>query len=153
MILYVVGFMFDERGNEVLLIEKAKPKWQAGKLNGVGGKIEKTDESPEHAMAREFKEETGIDHDHIYWDLRVIYQGPDYEIYFFYTEGCPTLARQQPNEIEKPVVVPNWRELPENAIYNLRWIVPMMRDGNLQFPIRVNDYVAEAAHSGTESKK
>lgn len=35
---YVVGFQFARRGNLVTLIRKNHPEWQAGKLNGVGGK-------------------------------------------------------------------------------------------------------------------
>jgi hypothetical protein len=33
---YVLGFMFDQHDN-VLLVEKSKPAWQAGKYNGIGG--------------------------------------------------------------------------------------------------------------------
>ena len=50
---YVVGFMFSE---EIL---KNKPDWQAGRLNGVGGKVE-PNEYPDQAMVREFEEETGV---------------------------------------------------------------------------------------------
>ena len=55
---YVVGFAFSE--DKVLLIRKNSPAWQAGKLNGVGGKIEDHDKEPVDAMVREFEEETGI---------------------------------------------------------------------------------------------
>lgn len=59
---YVLGFGFTEptrsAGTGVILIKKKRPDWQAGLLNGVGGKIEK-DESPYQAMRREFREETG----------------------------------------------------------------------------------------------
>lgn len=53
----VVGFVF--RGKEVVLILKNRPDWQAGRLNGVGGRVE-AGESPKEAMVREFKEETGL---------------------------------------------------------------------------------------------
>ncbi len=56
---YVVGFLFNEHADEVVLIEKKRPAWQAGKLNGVGGKI-RDDESPTEAMRREFREEAGV---------------------------------------------------------------------------------------------
>lgn len=56
---YCLGFAFTVDGS-VALIRKAKPEWQAGKLNGVGGKIEEFDPSPVHAMTREFMEETGV---------------------------------------------------------------------------------------------
>lgn len=55
---FVLGFCFDFGYHNVLLIEKNRPPWQAGKLNGIGGKIEEG-ESPAAAMAREFREETG----------------------------------------------------------------------------------------------
>jgi 8-oxo-dGTP pyrophosphatase MutT (NUDIX family) len=65
---YVLGFVFDARlehgGREqapptsVLLIRKARPEWQAGRFNGIGGKLEVA-ETPEEAMAREAREESG----------------------------------------------------------------------------------------------
>lgn len=65
---YVLGFAFGCDGNAVLLIMKNRPKWQAGKVNGVGGKIEEDDWCAEAAMVREFKEETGIDTDVSQWE-------------------------------------------------------------------------------------
>jgi len=56
---YVLGFAFN--GNNVLLIRKTRPAWQAGRLNGVGGKVEPEDWCLAEAMRREFKEETGVD--------------------------------------------------------------------------------------------
>ena len=41
-------------GGIVVLTHKNRPAWQAGKLNGVGGKIELL-ESPVAAMVREFE--------------------------------------------------------------------------------------------------
>lgn len=58
---YVLGFAFDRAKEILVLIEKQKPEWQKGLLNGVGGKVEPEDESILHAMVREFKEETGVD--------------------------------------------------------------------------------------------
>ena len=54
---YVVGFLFAE--DVVLLVRKLRPSWQAGLLNGIGGHVE-SGESFDDAMAREFKEETGL---------------------------------------------------------------------------------------------
>lgn len=56
---YVVGFYFDQSLTRVALITKARPLWQAGKLNGIGGKVEKG-EPVLTAMRREFNEETGL---------------------------------------------------------------------------------------------
>lgn len=68
---YVLGFAFSADKKEIILIEKQKPDWQKGKLNGVGGKVEKedllwntgevvTEYVAKIAMCREFKEETGV---------------------------------------------------------------------------------------------
>lgn len=59
-IKYVLGFLFNRNRNCVVLIKKTKPAWQAGLLNGVGGKIE-PGEDARQAMIREFREETGVD--------------------------------------------------------------------------------------------
>jgi len=56
---YVLGFAFDPTLYKVLLIEKTRPEWQAGRMNGVGGHIEEGELSYE-AMRREFIEETNI---------------------------------------------------------------------------------------------
>lgn len=42
------------------MIRKNRPEWQAGRLNGVGGKVETTDADGHAAMVREFTEETGV---------------------------------------------------------------------------------------------
>ena len=57
--LYVLGFAFTTDGR-VALIQKKRPAWQAGRLNGIGGKVEGTEHSAA-AMVREFREETGVD--------------------------------------------------------------------------------------------
>lgn len=55
---YCLGFLFDPKLEQVVLIVKDHPEWQAGLLNGVGGKIA-DGESPLDAMVREFEEEAG----------------------------------------------------------------------------------------------
>lgn len=59
MKVYVVGFLFTPDRHHVALIQKLKPAWQKGKLNGIGGKVE-DGETPAEAMVREFTEEAGI---------------------------------------------------------------------------------------------
>ncbi len=36
---YVVGFCFNGDMSKVVLIQKNRPAWQVGKLNGVGGMV------------------------------------------------------------------------------------------------------------------
>ena len=56
---YVLGFLFSEDLKHVLLIKKTHPPLQAGKLNGIGGKLT-NGESHCSAMYRECHEETNI---------------------------------------------------------------------------------------------
>lgn len=56
---YCLGFAFDRNFN-VVVIEKKRPQWMKGKLNGIGGKIDIFKEDCREAMAREFREETGM---------------------------------------------------------------------------------------------
>src|SRR5687767_2261708 len=63
----------------VLLVRKARPEWQAGLLNGIGGKIQHLPIRPQdtelrwesslEAMRREFTEETGLSVD-LEWTVR-----------------------------------------------------------------------------------
>ena len=55
---YVVCVAFDGPQDFVALIRKSRPEWQAGRLNGPGGKV-KAGETPQEAAAREFHEEVG----------------------------------------------------------------------------------------------
>lgn len=78
----VLGFLFNKTATVVVLIEKQKPEWQKGFLNGVGGKIEEG-ETPMQAMIREFKEETGVETTEVVWKPFAKLQGDDWEVYCF----------------------------------------------------------------------
>lgn len=82
---YVVGFAIDEETNRILLIEKTKPAWQKGLLNGIGGKIE-NGELPMEAMVREFREETGIESSEDDWSNNgTIMISNDWIVHVFYS--------------------------------------------------------------------
>lgn len=57
---YCLGFLTDATGTQVLLMEKRRPSWQAGRLNGIGGKVEEGEDAL-GAMRRECQEETGLE--------------------------------------------------------------------------------------------
>lgn len=78
---YVAGFMFDQERRFVALVVKNKPKWQEGRMNGIGGKVE-PDESPLHAMVREFREEAGLTHNA--WKHFCVISGVDWRVFFFF---------------------------------------------------------------------
>lgn len=121
---YVVGFLFSEDGKRVALIEKQKPDWQLGKLNGIGGKIESYDQSPFDAMAREFLEEAGLAL--MSWRPYCQLQFRGGVIHFFKTTGDVDACKT--NEDEKVIVVnvADIHALP--TIPNLRWLIPMALD-------------------------
>lgn len=79
---YVLGFAFNDSGDEVLLIRKNRPSWQKGKLNGIGGKIEQ-DETPRMALVREFEEETGVTTAEDDWRPFGKMRGTDFTVHLF----------------------------------------------------------------------
>lgn len=118
---YVCGFMFDTN-SRVLLIEKVRPDWQAGRLNGIGGRVE--DGETEHdAMCREFKEETGIDCPS--WSLfAVLRDARGWPVYFYYSIGNIYSAEVLTDEY--PVIIEVCdMETDRRLIPNLRWLIPM----------------------------
>jgi 8-oxo-dGTP pyrophosphatase MutT (NUDIX family) len=56
---YVLGVAVDPDWTHMVVLEKKRPSWQAGKLNCPGGRVN-PGETPHQAMVREFFEETGI---------------------------------------------------------------------------------------------
>lgn len=134
---YTCGFVFDGHGSWVWLIRKSKPKWQAGMLNGIGGKIE-DGETAIQAMRREFGEETGADIER--WQEFLMLSGPDYVVSFFRCfhndSSGPFDQLARATTEESPVMVNAWN-LPSNVIPNLRWIVPMALDRSILLPVHV----------------
>lgn len=117
---YVCGFAF--HGEGVVLIRKVKPEWQAGLLNGVGGKIE-PGESPEQAMAREFKEEAGIDSLPIDWAVfaRCEFRGAQVIFLRAFDEVFARSRTMTAEKIEHYSV----GTIPADTIKNLRWLIPL----------------------------
>lgn len=122
---YVAGFAFDEKKERVLLIEKQKPEWQKGFLNGIGGKVE-TGESLWEAQMREFKEETGLLIPEANWNFFCSLNGSDergnkWRVRFLWAIGNIDHARRI--EDEMPMIRPV-NDLGK-VIPNLNWLVPM----------------------------
>lgn len=124
---YVLGFMFDELKNKVLLIKKDRPQWQAGLYNGIGGKIET--ETPISAMVREFKEETGIDTTETDWRFFTCIDGGEFELNVFYSFSNQIyFAKTIETEEVKTFLVDS---LPSNIIPNLKWMIPLILDDSI----------------------
>ena len=139
---YVCGFLFDPDRSRVLLIRKRRPAWQAGRLNGVGGKVE-PGETFHEAIRREFREEAGLDVAD--WQEVVVLTGPDWRGHFFRAFGHPEAARAVTDEALEvhPVAA-----LPPDVIPNLRWIVPLALD---EGPL-LGRYAVEVCRAGDGSE-
>jgi len=131
---YVLGFAFckDYAGfNRVLLIRKKKPVWQAGKLNGVGGKIELTDLTVYDAMSREFKEETGLDSESTAWKRFAIMEFPEARVHCFTTVFIWKEFKRARSTTEELLEDYQFDERflekmqHRDALPNLSWLVPM----------------------------
>lgn len=123
---YVAGFLFSEDYSKIVLIRKNKPEWQAGAYNGVGGKIELTDDSPLMAMIREFKEETGVEVKS--WVEFCKLSGKEFEVYFFKATGDVTKVKTM--EDEEVCIFDSSYVYTENLIQNLHWLIPLALDSD-----------------------
>jgi 8-oxo-dGTP diphosphatase len=131
MTQYVCGFYFYHLLQRVALIEKKKPKWQAGKLNGIGGKIELREATIE-AMRREFKEETGIYQND--WNSLIILYGQDWVVYFFYAVAQPQQFEYVQTMEEEEVFKIDINDLQNyDHISNLDFLIPMAIN-KIKFP-------------------
>jgi 8-oxo-dGTP diphosphatase len=136
---YVVGLMRDMLSDRVLLIRKNRPAWQAGLLNGPGGKVEQG-ETPIDAMVREWNEEIGQLTKPEDWrliasltDIRDKYAGGG-TLYWFATDQRFLPRYSGPTDYSKtsdagPEYIEPVRicEIPlrRDVIANLRWMIPL----------------------------
>jgi len=112
----------------VALVHKNKPPALAGRLNGIGGKIE-ADESPRQAIVREFYEETSLHIDS--WEyFCLLHCSPPgmgaSAVYFFYTwQTAQLLAQLQTMETEEIKIVPDRQINTTTALPNVPWLLRM----------------------------
>ena len=135
---YALGFLFRNIAGEteVALMRKTHPDWQSGKLNGIGGHVER-DEEPVETMIREFKEETGAETHNWSFFCTMIFE--EAIIYCF-----KSMERVEVKTITDEEVIwfrANW--LPDKVIPNLRWLIPMALDNEylmLQVDMQLKRY-------------
>ena len=120
---YTLGFIFDKKCKHVLLIHKQKPKWQKGKINGVGGKCE-AGETTEGCIRREVQEETRLDIPEESWAyVGTIHQEVG-DVGVLVTRYHGSMAHAVTNDHEEI----EWfdiSKLPDNAMSNLHWLIPL----------------------------
>lgn len=136
----VLGFVFaadafDNPGRYVALVTKARPDWQAGKLNGLGGKLDPA-EMPSFGMSREAWEESGLGIAAADWSHKATVRGTDGYMMCVYAaslRNMPALAGAK----DEPVLWYAVDRLPENVLPNLRWLIPLCLDDRLAGPVEV----------------
>jgi len=118
---YCVGFMFDPYMIAVALIRKKRPEWQAGLLNGVGGKLQEGEAHLE-GMRREFGEETGVAWDE--WMPLARLDFAEATVWFFWARGgCIWECRTQTDEAVSIHSTEDVQHL--DLVPNARWLIPM----------------------------
>jgi 8-oxo-dGTP diphosphatase len=130
---YVAGYMFSPDLSRVALIKKNKPAWQAGLLNGIGGKVE-PGETAHEAMVREFGEETGCETTMETWRQYCDMGGtnlPDneaFQVSFFAAVGDLGQLRTVTGEALCIVNVQEIHPLRKDLVENVPWLVPLAID-------------------------
>jgi 8-oxo-dGTP diphosphatase len=126
MTKYCLGFAFDNAGKNVVLIRKNKPEWQAGKLNGIGGKIEEL-ETTYDAMSREFYEETGLITLPTDWLAYLYMYGPGFRVHTFLRFNDDAMAAKTMTDEEVFIAeVKSYHHF--EHIRNLPWLISAALD-------------------------
>ena|SRR3989344_3732023 len=123
---YALGFVFDASFEHVLLMHKSKPEWQAGKVNGLGGKVE-AGENSIACMVREIQEEADLATKEGEWVPAGEMRGVDWvvNVYGLVYKGAMNDARSLEEERVEWFAV---GALPAASIANLVWIVPFVKN-------------------------
>ncbi len=141
---YTVGFMFDEVRDSVVLIEKNRPDWQKGLLNGVGGHINNNEQARE-GMVREFLEEAGVQTEVGDWQCfcrLTVTSNPQGDsvapmVYFFsaFNDVAFNAARSAEDElvVKREVIMLCYLK----TIPNLQWLIPLALHHTIKFPVHV----------------
>ncbi|RNJ49413.1 NUDIX hydrolase [Methylocystis hirsuta] len=119
---YVCGFLFNDSGSHVVMIRKNRPEWQAGKINGIGGKVEGGELLAE-AMVREGLEEAGVEPG---WQPFVKLRYPNADVAFFAARDSEMFERastKESEEIIKPEVA--YLDKKQFASPNIAFLIPM----------------------------
>ena len=131
---YCLGFAFDHRGN-VALIQKLRPAWQVGKLNGIGGHIEEGETATE-AMVREFREETGrVTTEALWQPFTKMYT--DTSTVFCFRAFDISLEGLKTTTDEQVVIEPAMSEdgYRFERLPNLSWLIPLAMDREVAMTI------------------
>lgn len=144
--LYVVGFAFNKKADHVVLVHKNLPEWQSGFINGVGGKVElDIDRTYADAMAREFREKTGMFTVGGEWDhFATMHFGADklggesivfaFRIFTNEIYKCKTMKNEKVEIFDLDSPLGQYRPLTrQKLIAHVSTLLPMARDKGFNF--------------------
>lgn len=129
---FVCGFLYNKNQSQVILVKKNRPKWQLGRLNGVGGKLEEKENS-KACMVREFREETGVITNTTDWTHFCSYTWKEGIVNFYCATNEKYFIKVKTITDEEvgPYYIQDIKNHPH--IYNLNWLVPLSLDSSLNF--------------------
>lgn len=154
---YVVGIVLSDDLRRIALVRKARPAWQAGRLNGVGGHVE-PNESAVAAMRREFREETGVDIFTLDWHYVLTLVAPDgrgkltatVDFFTARTTHGDLDAMRNADTSEPVVVLPVEHAIASpDLMPNLRWLIPVAIAGD---SVRLDGVVTENVRGGHQAR-
>jgi 8-oxo-dGTP diphosphatase len=134
---YACGFLFSLDRQYVALINKERPDYQAGKINGIGGKVD-VGETPHRAMVREFQEEAGVLIPE--WQRLAKIERLDGTVHFFsaFSDDID-LIQTMTDELVNLHLVKEAVHYP-NLMPYLRFLIPLaLDDGDIEKPIYLFD--------------
>ena len=132
MFQYVLALLFTADRRQIVLMEKTRPAWQAGRVNALGGKV-RAGEGAADAARREVREEAGVDV--IAWEPVLAWHDPQYTMHVvraFDDAALRAHTAEDQRVFRAPV-----NEMPPSVIDNLRWLVPLALDREVAVPIDV----------------
>lgn len=121
--VYVLAFIFDPKLKKVLLIKKNRPDWQKGRLNGVGGHLEKNEE-PKEAITREVREESGLIIDD--WIFSGKMSSEKWDIHVFTTKYRS--AKKAKTLTDEVIDWYDLANLPSTILPNLPWLIHFCKE-------------------------
>lgn len=132
---YTLGFLFSEDRLKVALVRKDRPSWQAGFLNGIGGKIHKGEKTVD-SLSREFEEEAGVKIEPSEWISKGVMKGKDWSVYVFAAFSDKVYGvRTMETEVIELLDVFDVACNRDDIISNLQFILPMCLTDNVDYGI------------------
>lgn len=140
MLRYVLALLFSADRRRVVLMEKTRPAWQAGRINALGGKV-RAGERVEEAARREVREEAGVDV--ATWEQVLVWRDAQYTMHV--VRAFDDAALGAVTAEDQRVFLAFVDALPPTVIDNLRWLVPLALDRDVALPIDVRSAATEGS--------